>query len=703
MKKIFLLAIAIIFISRLVSYSQGNRMWATYFGGSNTEYGCCTATDNSNNVYLAGNTYSSSGIAYNGFQNTYGGGLEDAFLTKFDSLGNRLWATYYGGSNNDEGNKVATDTAGNVYLTGITLSSSGIASVGAHQGSSAGGIEAYLVKFDAAGNRLWATYFGGNGNDYGYDVLPDMSGNIYIAGRTSSTSGIASGGFQNTYGGGANDAYLAKFSSSGNLIWATYYGGSGDDSPGKMLIDVSGNVYLTGYTSSTSGIAYNGFQNSIAGGYDFFLVKFDSSGNRQWATYYGGPGDENCLNNSAIDISGNIYIIGATTSTSGIASGGFQNTFGGGSNDAVLVKFSPYGIRLWATYYGGSDMDRAKGVDTDNNKNVFMCGETTSTTYIASGGFQNTLSGSTNAFLVEFDSLGNRLCATYYGQSSEYTGASVTDNHGRIYICGNTNSTSGIASGGFQNTYGGGDNDAFLVKFASCLNPLSGIILIDSLTCTEHCTASATISAQGGTPPYTYIWSTNPPQTTQTADSLCAGTYTVIITDGSSNSVTSSVVIANYPNPVVTVSYDSVNNILSCDQTYISYQWYLDATIINGATSQSYVPAQNGNYTVVITDTNGCIATCPKVCVTWLAIADYDLFSEIYIYPNPVNRELTIQTTVNNEDLLLSICDLQGRILVLQKLLKGKTEFDVSSFSKGLYLIKIQSENGVAVKKLIKE
>jgi len=211
-------------------------------------------------------------------------------ITSGFSQASRLWATYYGGADWEEGTSVATDRLGNVYVTGWTYSTTGIAS-GGFQNTFGGGVDAFLVKFDASGNRLWATYYGGSGNEEGYDVTTDTAGNVYLCGYTTSSTGIASGGFQNTYGGGTSDGFLIKFNASGGRIWGTYYGGTGEDVSQGVTIDKAGNILLVGDTRSTTNIASGGFQNSPGGGglHDAYLVKFNSAGARTWSTYYGGP------------------------------------------------------------------------------------------------------------------------------------------------------------------------------------------------------------------------------------------------------------------------------------------------------------------------------------------------------------------------------------------------------------------------------
>jgi hypothetical protein len=357
-----------------------NRIWATYYGGTSDDYGQKSSTDQSGNVYLCGQTGSFSNIASLGFQATNAGSF-DAFLVKFNSSGVRQWATYYGGSGTDWVNSCSTDQLGNVYIFGLTSSTTNIASLGFQNGYG-GGNDAFLVKFNSSGLRQWATYYGGSGIEFPYSCSTDPSGNIYFSGYTNSATNISSLGFQNFIGGG-NDAFLVKFNSSGVRQWATYYGGSGTESGHSCSTDQSGNVYLCGYTSSATNIASLGFQNSIGGGADGFLVKFNSSGTRQWATYYGGSGADYGYSCSA-DQSSNIYIGGYTGSTTSIASLGFQNSFGGGTQDAFLVKFNSSGIRQWATYYGGSGTDQGRSCATDPSGNIYLCGYT-GTTAISPG------------------------------------------------------------------------------------------------------------------------------------------------------------------------------------------------------------------------------------------------------------------------------------------------------------------------------
>ena len=292
----------------------------------------------------------------------------------------RIWATYQGGMGNDGGFAVSTDPSGNVFMAGITMSGNGIG-VGGFQNSFGGGVvDAYLLKCDSSGDRIWSTYYGGAGDEMAFfggkmGVAADRDGNVFLAGFTSSDTGISQNGFQNTRGGAAVNGYLAKFNSLGNRLWGTYYGGSSADKLYSTAVDNDGNVYVAGIGSSQN-LASGGFQNVNNGLSDALLVKFDGSGNRLWATYYGGAGSEEGYA-VTVDDSFNVYLAGITNSSSNIAAFGAQNFYGGGASDAFLVKFDSSGARLWGTYFGssGDEMELFSGdlgVAADHADNVYL-------------------------------------------------------------------------------------------------------------------------------------------------------------------------------------------------------------------------------------------------------------------------------------------------------------------------------------------
>lgn len=454
--------------------------WATYFGGSTTDQAYSLKTDASGNVFVTGFTQSAAGIATTGaYQTTYAGS-NDIFIVMFNTTGSRIWATYFGGSGFENGNAyggnlydngggLALDLNGNIFISGFTTSTAGIATTGAYQVTSGGSYDAFLAKFSSSGTRLWSTFLGGSGIDMGYSVATDATGNAYITGRAASTAGIATtGAYKTTFGGGTFDAFVAKFSPSGSIITSTYYGGSGEDMGKDIAIDINGNVIVTGFGASASGIATTAaYQTTFTGTADAFVAKFNSSVVLLWGTYFGGSLAD-YGQGIATDANANYYAIGYTASTSGITStGAYQTTYGGGTSDAFLVKFSTTGSRLWSTYMGGILADFGRCLAVDQGGNVVISGYTTSTSGIAStGAYQTTFGGGTfDAFISKFNSTGILQWSTYYGGSLVDNSLGITtDISGSIFFTGQTTSTSGIATTGAYQTANAGTNDVFLVK-----------------------------------------------------------------------------------------------------------------------------------------------------------------------------------------------------------------------------------------------
>ncbi len=247
--------------------------FSTYLGGSDGDYANGVATDSSGNIYVTGYTLSSNFPTLNAYQKTSGGSY-DGFLSKFSPTGSLLFSTYLGGSGGDFANGVATDSTGNAFIIGGTYSTN-FPTLNAYHTTNTGGSDAFLSKFSPSGALLFSTYLGGSGDDYGYAAATDSSGNVYVTGETSSRIFPLLNAYQ-AYYGGSGDAFLSKFSSTGSLLFSTYLGGSGIDYANGVATDSSGNVYLTGSTSSTNfPTTLGAYQKTSGGSDDAFLTKMD--------------------------------------------------------------------------------------------------------------------------------------------------------------------------------------------------------------------------------------------------------------------------------------------------------------------------------------------------------------------------------------------------------------------------------------------
>lgn len=731
----------------------------------------CVTGDPYGNVYLGGNTNSTGNIATVGsFQDTLTANT-DGFLVKFNSSGTRLWATYYGGPGTENIYGVACDHDGNVYLSGYTNSTTDIATSGAYQSTIGGNNDAFLVKFDSSGARKWGSYFGGSSAEQCYGITCDTNNNVYITGYTVSTSGIATAGACQTTLGGSSDCFLAKFNSSGSRLWATYYGGSGADQGWGVKCDNSNNVFLTGLVQSTGGIATSGaYQTTYGGSKDGFLAKFDSTGTRLWGTYFGGTGVDQAFAVTC-DEAGSAYITGYTGSLSGIATqGSFQDTLFPNTDEGFLTKFSSSGSLQWSTYYGGHGGATLQNISYFAG-HVYFTGLTNSADSIATpGSSQDTLDGAQDALLVKFDTAGHRIWGAYFGVGSE-NGYGVFCNSRYKVVLGGATSSSGLYTtpGCYQSGYNSGNSDGFLVMFNDCVLTSPDTLIGHDTVCrdgaymyyvpsmtgansytwtlpsgwmgsstsdTIHITAgnnsdtirvtanyacgistqrikAITVSALPLITPAGTSKICNSDSLTLTAsagasyqwlrdDTAISGAhsnaytvydanhYSVIVTSANGCADTSAmdtVIVHPTPAPVITVS----GRVLSTG-TYASYQWNRNGAPITGAVNQVYtIVIDSGNYTVTVTDTNGCTGTS-AVYSPPTAAPNVHANDIVGLYPNPTNGMVYINAT---QKIQVSITTMDGRQMGVYN---GPGQIDLGRYPNGIYVFRVTKDDGTVIR-----
>ena len=325
---------------------------------------------------------------------------------------------------------------------------------------------------------MWTTYYGGNWSEHEPRICIDKNGNCYLTGRTESDSGIATPGAYKTHYADSVDAFLAKFSPAGSLLWATYYGGMHVDVPNDLKTDNSGNIVLTGTTCSDTGIATAGANDPSFGGYfDAFIAKFNPSGSLLWASYFGDSGAEE---GGAIcfDDSGGIYIAGGTGSSSGISTIGTYQQVYGGNDDCFLAKFTSSGKLTWSTYFGGADGEGIQSICNDKSGNLYICGLTYSDTGIATPGAFQTIrptKSSETSFLAKFSSSGSRIWGSYFGGHPLTVLAGIgIDSAGIISLGGWTLDTTGIVTKDAYKSKLSAGYGAFLDQFSSSGSRLWG-------------------------------------------------------------------------------------------------------------------------------------------------------------------------------------------------------------------------------------
>ncbi|HLM58440.1 MAG TPA: SBBP repeat-containing protein [Pyrinomonadaceae bacterium] len=374
-------------------------VYSTYFGGDAQEQARGLAIDSAGNAYITGQTGSTNFPTLNPVQATKGATNEDAFLTKLNPTGTALvYSTYLGGGESSEfGQAVAVDSAGHAYVTGITFSDD-FPTLNPIQATMGGGsVDAYLAKFNPAGNALiYSTYLGGSANDNGFGVAADSAGNAYVVGDTESTNFPTANAIQAANAGG-RDAFVAKVNATGVFIFSTYLGGSGDiDVAQAVAVDSAGRPVVAGQTNSTNFPTANAFQGANGGGVlqDAFLTKLSADGSAYvYSTYFGGAGGEIAFG-VAVDSAGNTYIAGTTASTNTLPTANALQCVRAGGQDVFVAKFNAAASALvYSTYYGGSDDDNGRMVAVDSAGNAYVTGMTFSTNFPTVAPIQSAFAG----------------------------------------------------------------------------------------------------------------------------------------------------------------------------------------------------------------------------------------------------------------------------------------------------------------------
>lgn len=412
-----------------------------------------------------------------------------------DPMPYRIWGRYIGGQYADAIRSIDVDTAGNVVFCGYT-SSTGLATSGTYQTSMSStvqtGVDAWVGKTTRSGYLIWASYFGGTRDDRFTRVTQTTDNNFVVVGSTFSTNFPKKNAFQ-TSQGGKLDAVIVKFSDSGSLLWSTYYGSSGTDDLVGIVSDPSGNIYASGYTTSSSGVTSGGSSvwkrsraSSTNTDEEGWLVKINGSGSRQWSTLIGSYDGSDILTDVGYDIQNDRVLVGGFTNSNSksgrdklnhnfSSSGG--TSYNGGVSDGFVASFGNNGSLNWSRYFGDTGLDETVALVCDTGGVFYAVGNTGSGTNIASsGGFQITYGGNTDGWLAKFNKNGIIEWSSYIGGTlSDLVWDLDMDTFNYLYLIGITESfyddacgcvdTNAIyTSASYQEDVEGG-YDAFIQKF----------------------------------------------------------------------------------------------------------------------------------------------------------------------------------------------------------------------------------------------
>jgi hypothetical protein len=353
----------------------------------------------------------------------------DVFVAKYDAQGDRQWVHQLGSAGGEQAQGISVDANGNVYITGWTTST-----LPGSAEPNAGGYDAFVAKYDTNGNRLWVHQLGSATDDFSYGVGVDANGNAYLAGYTPGTLPGSS-----EPNAGSADIFVAKYDTNGSRLWVHQLGSANSDVAFGIAVDANGSAYLTGYTNGT----LPGSPEPFAGDADLFVAKYDANGNRQWVHEL-GSGAADGGKGIAVDANGNAYVTG---STDGTLPGSIEPNAGGA--DVFVAKYDTDGNRQWVHQLGTGESEQGAAVATDVNGDLYVTGETPS---LLPGNSDPKLSSCTafppfsscreDMFVTKYDTSGNRLWVHQLGSSGWDQGSAIaTDVNGDAYVTGITRET----------------------------------------------------------------------------------------------------------------------------------------------------------------------------------------------------------------------------------------------------------------------
>ncbi|MFL5753724.1 MAG: T9SS type A sorting domain-containing protein, partial [Bacteroidia bacterium] len=355
-----------------------------------------------------------------------------------------------GGTAFDGGTAISSDAAGNAYATGYFRGTADFSGTML----TAGNQDVYIAKYNSGGTLQWVADGKGTNAAIGLGIDVDAGGNVYVSGTFKDTLSF---GTTEMISEGVEDIFLAKFNSSGSLIWAHQLGGTGYGYVTALAVTAAGETHLTGQFTGAlkldAAISFNSSQTSFT---DVFIAKFDASGNLTWALQEGGNSDE-YSEDIAVDASGNIYIAGYFYGTADFSG---QLLVSQALEDLYVAKYNASGILQWIKTAGSSLSDQAFGIAVDMSGTVFVTGGSSGN--VSFGPYTLTNQGNSDIIIAAYDQNGFEKWALSYGQNGDDRGRQIqVDNAGALRVTGTFGNT---ITFGAVTMPSSGPNDIFVVK-----------------------------------------------------------------------------------------------------------------------------------------------------------------------------------------------------------------------------------------------
>ena len=378
-------------------------------------------------------------------------GAHDAFIAKYDTAGNYIWAKSYGGSSPDWPYAITLDTEENIYISGTFIGTSDFdPGTGVNSLTGSGGSpDIFYSKYDSSGSHIWAKNVGGSIYDEGFHTAVNSFDQLYGTGYYQMTSDFdPNAGTFDLTSEGAEDMFLTRLDTNGNLVWAISAGGTGSETGLDFDFDNHGNIYVVGTFDATFDIDSSTAVNNMTaqGSEDIFVAVYDTSGQYLRAFSIGGTGEDVA---ESIKIEGGyMYITGHFNSSSIDFDPGAGTSMlsTSGSEDIFMAKYDTLGNLIWAESIGGADIDKSYSIDIEDNHSLYIAGSFESTVDFdpSATSSPETSAGSRDIFIAKY---------MFCGHSADTTTMSICN--GETYLFeGSSYNTAGMYSVELQSVLG---------------------------------------------------------------------------------------------------------------------------------------------------------------------------------------------------------------------------------------------------------
>jgi hypothetical protein len=375
---------------------SGTVIWAKSFGQYQLDYCNSVSADRFGNVYIAGE-YSSASVTFDSIVLTnLTPGTASAFVAKLDSNGAVKWVRSANATSGSRATGIKVDAFDQIIVGGHFFGST--VTFGSIVLTNSALFDSFIVKYDSAGNAIWAKSIQGPNSEYIRGISADNLGNVVVTGIYFGATIVFDTITLTNSAANNSEIFLAKYDSNGNVLWAKSYGGISGDLSNSIAVDTSGNVIIAGHFGSPT-VTFGAFSLTNSGNGDIFVVKHNSSGTVLWAKKLGSSGDE-MGNFVQTDLENNVYTGGSYNSSS--IPFGSSSISGNGSFDMCLFKYDQNGTPVWAKSLGGSGYDGLNSVEIASNVSYVYLFGTYASGQLALGSSNFNNFGGYDAVLLKF-------------------------------------------------------------------------------------------------------------------------------------------------------------------------------------------------------------------------------------------------------------------------------------------------------------